>query len=248
MPLSSNSIIHFTSDADSLKGILEKNFQIFFCRETVRLCGKKTDYYVPMVSFCDIPLSEIKDHIGKYGPYGIGLTKEWAEKRGLNPVLYLEENSLLAKSYQGAFMSQVMDADEDVDEWSDNQRRLVDVLRYIKNYRGDLFRKGALLKDYRFSDEREWRYVPAYDSSCDMILHRNYYRDSNNKVEADSKLDGMLLEFEPNDIKYIIIKNDAEISDFVDVLKKAKGKNYSYHDVERLTTRILTSEQILSDI
>ena len=56
-----------------------------------------------------------------------------------------------------------------------------------------------------------------------------------------------LLTFEPEDIQYIIIKDEEEISDFLQVLRTAKGKNYSLHDVERLMTRIITAQQIFND-
>lgn len=56
------------------------------------------------------------------------------------------------------------------------------------------------------------------------------------------------MEFTPNDIKYIIIESDDEIAEFVELLRTAKGNKYSYHDIERLMTRLLTTEQILGDI
>lgn len=250
MPLSSNTLIHFTGTKDSLRKILEENFRIYNCKESVVLGGTLSEFYVPMVSFCDIPLSEVKEHISKYGSYGIGMTKEWGKRRGLNPVLYVAQTSTLSASYRTAWrhFTKMDDDDTDIDQWSDEQRAIADVLRYIKNYEGDLKRKGTTVLDYRFSDEREWRYVPAYNESCEMILGAPYYEVPENRKDADAKLEHLRLEFEPNDIKYIIIDNDAEIGEFIDHLRRAKGKTYSLHDIERLTTRILTSEQIRSDM
>ena len=251
MALSSNTIIHFTRTSDSLKGILENNFKIKYCRESINLSENKREYLIPMVSFCDIPLSEVKNHIQKYGSYGIGLTKEWAERQGLNPVLYVEKKSDLAKSYDHLFEHFILESDGDLDDFSDSENSIMDVLRYMKNYQGDLNRGGNKINDYRFSDEREWRFVPQYKIDCDMVLSASYADDKGNQEgyeESKSKLEALELEFEPNDIKYIIIENDGEISEFLDLLRKTKGKKYTYHDIERLMTRILTTEQIVSDI
>lgn len=250
MPLSANTLIHFTNSKDSLKRILEENFRVFNCRETVILGGQLSTWYLPMVSFCDIPLSEVKDHISKYGNYGIGMTKEWGMRKGLNPVLYVAQQSMLSSSYRTAwnFFTQQDEEDGDIDDWSPEQRALTDVLRYIKNYEASLTRKGVTIPNYRFSDEREWRYVPPYTEDCELILHEDYYLYGDNKIDADKKLDNFRLTFDPNDIKYIIIDNDSEIAEFIDHLRRAKGSNYSLHDIERLTTRILTTDQIMSDM
>jgi len=209
---------------------------------------RKYVYHVPMISFCDIPLSEVKEHVSKYGNYGIGLTKKWGVGKGLNPVLYVSQNSMLASSYRAAFSHYNLKPIEDIDDWTKEQRSLADVLRYIKNYEANLLRKGSITKNYRFSDEREWRFVPAHSEDCDMFLDHKYYDEPPHKEEADAKLTKFRLKFEPNDIKYIIINDDTEISEFVDHLRRAKGNNYFLHDIERLTTRILTTEQIKGDM
>jgi hypothetical protein len=210
------------------------------------LGGLATTFVVPMVSFCDIPLSEIKDHISKYGNYGIGMTKNWAFKQGLNPVLYMAQNSMLSGSYRTAWNEMINKSQSD--EWTADERNLADVMRYIKNYEGDLVRKGATTRNYRFSDEREWRYVPPHSEDYEFLLAAKYYDDISNKSECDNKLLPLRLKFELSDIKYIIIDNDSEIGDFIQHLREAKGKTYSLHEVERLTTRILTVEQIRGDI
>lgn len=248
MSLSSNSLIHFTSDKGNLKGILEDNFRIFNCKESVILGGSSTDWVIPMVSFCDIPLSEIKNHISKYGNYGIGLTKEWAIRKGLNPVLYMSSNSMLSESYRKAWKRSVEDVDMDDDDWTEEQRNLCDVLRYIKNYEADLERKGTIVKNYRFSDEREWRYSLPYSEEYEFLVSDLWYATQDNKKITDEKIIELRLEFEPGDIKYIIINNDSEIGEFIDHLRRAKGKKYSLHEIERLTTRILTVDQIKSDM
>jgi hypothetical protein len=87
----SQSLFHFTNQAESLFDILKAGFWPKYCLEDIGWQNfEKFDYIAfPMVCFCDIPLSRIAEHTGYYGSYGIGLKKEWAEKNALNPVLYI---------------------------------------------------------------------------------------------------------------------------------------------------------------
>ena len=241
MPLSSNSVIHLCDSLDSLLGILRSNFFVRYCREEYACHDFEAGARIPMVSFCDIPLSEIKDHIGKYGEYGIGLSKDWARRQALNPVLYIEQNSLVAQSI--AVLYQSMTAKHPKPRKSDKApRAVIEILRYIKNYEGELTRKGSTSR-YRFSDEREWRYVPAYADCAEPVLEL----DSDTKDAVDNEGQRLTLKFEPNDIKYIVIRNDSEIERVIECLRRDKG-DYSHRDIERLATRILTSEQIKEDI
>jgi len=243
MPLSSSTLIHFTNDKDALKGILRENFKIHYCRENLMLGAANLEFLVPMVSFCDIPLSQVKSHIESYGKYGIGLTKDWGMKNRLNPVLYMAAGSNLSHDYERAFSSFITSDDS---PWTRDEQSLANMLRYMKNYEGDLVRTAGQIDNYRFSDEREWRYVPPVETACDMlVLHDD--SDANFRINLDEKLKNLRLNFEPNDIKYIIIQDDSEIEEFFSYLGKVKGK-YAHEDVIRLTTRILTTEQIYRDI
>jgi hypothetical protein len=246
MALSSNTLIHFTSNKDFLKGILTENFKVKYCCEKINLVSLKPTLHIPMVSFCDIPLSQIKDHIASYGHYGIGLSREWAVKNRLNPVLYVQSGSSLAEAYE-VLLKQLTAEEKKGAVDKDPRRMAKDIVRYIKNYEGPLERTGmATVKNYRYSDEREWRYVPQHDE-CPML-----YTEKDFKIEgkeaANAKASSLRLEFGPDDIKYIIIRNDDEIREFVTHLREAKGDKYSLGQIERLTTRLLTTEQIHGDI
>lgn len=243
MGLSSNSIIHFTNTKDALKGILTDNFKLTYCNENVILGKKPISFSVPMVSFCDIPLSEVKVHISKYGTYGIGLTKEWAERQKLNPVLYVEKDSLLSRSYLTVYKEYLVDSGKSIENLDLKEKSIVDILRYIKNYQNDLVRGDQVFNNYRFSDEREWRYVLDFEEKAQLI----YASKNFNKTAANKTLNNYRLEFEPNDIKYVIIQSENEITEFLELLRTTKGKTYTYQDVERLMTRLITTEQIVED-
>lgn len=243
MAISSNSLMHFTGDKGSLKSILKDNFRVKYCKETIKLGRKKPIViHVPMVSFCEIPLAQIKEHIGKYGSYGIGLTREWAIRNKLNPVFYIEQESYIASNLHSSikYFSKLSDAD---DQYNENLNKLFDFFRYMKNYQGDLVRKEKTHKNYRFSDEKEWRFVPDICKEHEMFL-----TEEEEKEQAILAISEIRLKFEPNDIKYIFIKDDSEISEFIRHLDDSKGANFSKREVEVLTTRIITTEQIYADI
>lgn len=237
MPLSTNSVFHFTKNIESIKSILASNFRIKYCVEKIESKSGTIEYAVPMVSFCDIPLSQVTSHIDKYGGYGIGLHKRWAKRRGLNPVLYLEKHStilndvLIKAKFDGS-----------------NNPVVQEFLRYTKNYEGQLIRENHVTqKKYRFHDEREWRFCPKRTDLRDneLIIHNTqYYRD--NKQSVNERLHFLGLNFSIKDISYIIVKDDDEILEIIEYFES----NYlsdNQNDVKILTSRIITSKQIKSD-
>ena len=233
MPVSSNTLIHFTNDKERLKSIFLDNFRIGYCKEAPTLGGSGTNCYVPMVSFCEIPLSQIKDHISKYGEYGIGLTREWGVRNKLNPVLYLEPRSLLSESYRAAanyFLSRAS-LEKEVVARSDDYFRAVlalgEMLSYTKNYEGELVRRdGRKTENYRFSDEREWRYVLPSQNGSTPIMSEEHFQSPAGQARSRDLIARVRLELEPNDIRYVIIRDESEIHEFVEHLRRAKGGKY----------------------
>lgn len=117
MPITTSSVFHFTDSLQHLQGILKQGFKVHCCKEKIRGVMKDDAYMAfPMVSFCDIPLSEVKEHINSYGEYAVGLTKEWAARKHLNPVLYLEHDSTLTKSLKFVLRKIVDDNKVDGDQ------------------------------------------------------------------------------------------------------------------------------------
>lgn len=231
-----------------MKGILQEGFKMHYCIESLKVENGANNWAVPMVSFCDIPLSQIKEHIGKYGSYGIGLTKNWAKKMKLSPVQYLAVGSLHAQSLRTAVNAMVPQGrTRDTVEMKPEERAVVDLIRYMKNYEGELKRNGKdAIPSYRYYDEREWRYVPPFDADFPMILPVNP-SGVVDKTVLNAQVAKRRLNFDPVDISYIIVKNDAEISEFVEVIKSSKGGKYTHAETERLITRIITKKQIEDD-
>lgn len=250
MALSSNSIIHFTKNITSLKGILTENFKLKYCRETIISKTSKIDLLIPMVSFCDIPFSQILNHIDNYGSYGIGLKKRWGESKGLNPVFYLEKNSGLSDNIINHLYERIRGEKGKMDELEEIDKYNFDFLRYIKNYEADLKRLNKVtVENYRFSDEREWRYViPPLDKQIFVKLPNDVNNQKIKKLKEviNKTVEDTRLKFEPEDINYIIIKKENERDAIIKVLESVNSM-HAHEQVKRLTSRIISVEQIRTD-
>lgn len=245
MALSSNSLIHFTKTQEALHGIIKEGFKLKYCKETFDLDGQDNVVHVPMVSFCDIPFSQIKNHVDDYGSFGIGLSKSWALKMRLNPVLYIQSNSHLANSY---YKMMVILQEKEKEGVLDNAARRLgsEIIRYVKKYEGLLERAGEPEKLRRFSDEREWRYVPEADGSHPLLLVPEDFKRMTADT-ANSKLRDIRLKFEVDDINYLVIRDDRDIKGMITHLRDVYGGDSTSEQIERLFTRIITKEQIWGD-
>lgn len=246
--ISSNSLFHFTSKLDYLFSILENGFYPRLCLETVSFGNENLRpgmaSTIPMICFCDISLSQISNHIKNYGNYGLGMTKEWGIRNKLNPVIYLNANSKLSNSLSKLVDSIIASLDqnctEDINEISD---QFMNISKYIKQY-DNCDRSDDLIKFY---DEKEWRYVPEMklelSSKYSIPVH-----EFQNKVAVE-KINEQLIEyrlvFNVKDIKYIFLSNEEEIHTLISKLKNSK--KFSIPEIEILTTKMMTTQQIRED-
>jgi hypothetical protein len=245
--LSSSTLFHFTPKAEFLISILTNEFQPRYCLEKFHLGRKKIEIGIPMVCFCDIPLSSIKNHVETYGSYGIGMTKEWIQRNNLNPVMYLEKDSKLSNNLFNILIELQKDELHQYADWKVVRKSYVEVIRYIKPYQGDFLRGSALIKAVKFYDEREWRYTPEWTNDTPAWITKNEFENPISLALKNEQLKSQKLSFEPKDIKYIIVKDESEIYAMIDSLKKIKSK-YDSRTIEILTSRIITCNEILNDL
>lgn len=248
MGLSSNTLIHLTSEKQSLIGIIKEGFKLKYCNEHLQTKSGQVNAAFPMVSFSDIPLSELGYHIDSYGNYGIGLKKSWAKRKGLNPVLYFDDSSSLGATIRRDFK----DLYDKIQQGKLDKRLFeasIEILSYSKNYEGKLKTSRIERDSYRFSDEREWRFVPSKEElkGAFNYVGSSKYRTEEQKKDANQKLNHLRLTFEPDDINYLFVENESEIAEIVDEVRKANSSQ-PFSSVERLLTRIMTTEQIKTDI
>lgn len=265
--ISSKTLFHFTPKIENVIDILENEFRPHFCLEDLNIITpdlgfrEELEFAIPMVCFCDIPLSQAKVHMETYGKYGIGLSKEWGKLNKICPVLYVHENSaipfgvrkMLEKGVDLFLMDNVH-----VDMPLTNIEYIAKIVgeidriqSFIKPYEGRLWRNGKYIPDIigkiRFYDEREWRFVPELPEDISSSrLTKAEFIDEKKKNSANEKLrENCVLKFEPLDIKYIIVDKENEI---IDIIKEIEGiEKYDDNQKKLLFSRVISSEQILED-
>lgn len=254
MGLYPSILFHFTNRAN-FNSILKDTFKLSYARESIIGKTNKREFGVPMVSFCDLRLSELKDHIESYGKYGIGLTKEWAYRKGLNPVFYVTETSSFTDNFLTALnevyrtVNKIIDPSDNI-KMSKTYMNLLNTYRYIKNYQGVLKRRNQKpIYNYRFANEREWRYVAPITDDMDYhpFVPISRINTKAKKKELNNKISHKKLSFQPDDINYLIVENDSDINGLIKHLGKVKIF-FSTATKERLASRILTFDQIKNDI
>ena len=166
---------------------------------------------------------------------------------GLNPVLYFDADSNIGGKIREDFYNifkKVTAGEIDAQIHNTN----FSILSYAKNYEGTLKTPKITRENYRFSDEREWRYVPSPKElgAAEPFIGKNEYDTEDKKIVANKTLEHIRVPFTPDDINYIFVEKEKEISEFIDLIRTANSSK-PFQSVERLFTRIITTAQIKTD-
>lgn len=240
----SHTLFHFTKSKDALLSIMKEGFWPRFCQEDISWTGIVDCGFMayPMVSFCDIPISRLDEHIDFYGRFGIGLSREWAVKNELNPVLYISGQNIVARMI-GEITTWGMTLP--VDSKVAFAQSCSGLFSFIKPTEGTM-KIAENSKWKEFYQESEWRYVPV-DTNIRCALgasdfeNTEFRRIENEKIKKHCKLC-----FDSNDVKYIFVPTDFEIPEVVDFIEM-QLTNHS--DLERkiLMSRVISLQSIMSD-
>jgi hypothetical protein len=231
MALSAGTFFHFTS-YKNLKLILDcQYFQVNYSQERITLRQTTIHPFIPMVCFCDIPLTQTGEHIKKYDGFAIGLSKEWGIGHGLNPVFYVSPigftvtlENLSASLKSGDFAKGAFEH----------------IFSFMKPYEEFVEQKKLL-----YYDEREWRFVPYVTQFQDKIVSQIYWNRGLSEEEL-KYITGhrfFILDFNISDIKYLITKSDKEKSDLISYLKSTR---YS-ESLMNQSYRILSIDEVYKD-
>jgi len=232
--LSSDSLFHFIRQRDWLIEIIQKKaFQARFVYEELPALKQKLG--IPMKCFFDIPLGQIKRHMSVYGKYGIGVTKRFARRCSLSPIIYIHDKSDTVNRY----LSNVK-----------NIKRLnaeSSLVPYFKLEEGKVTSNGREVKR-RFYDEREWRYVPNNAELIDFggfdeleIRKTRLDFENNSLIEDTGKY---LLPLQYDDITYLIVETAKDV---YPLIKALKSLDIEKRSIELLISKIITARQIEHD-
>ena len=210
-----DTLFNFMSERKFLENIIEhKKISARYCKEDLRyLKIRFKEIAFPMKCFCDINLHKMKTHLEFYGFYGIAFSKAWGMRMGIQPLQYINPESVLCRNFRLAFKNALTNNDKSSEKLRDY---LALQLMFLKPYSGK-FKNRVTNKNQRkcFTDECEWRFIPdvtvadfeqAYFDQT--ILNAGILNDLSNSMFG---IDEISLKFSYADLKYIIVKT---IDDF----------------------------------
>lgn len=255
--ISSNCLFHFTPKLEYLINIFQQGFHPRYCFEDLKLNDNRAirgyNFGIPMTCFCDISLGQISNHISTYGNYGIGMKKDWGIRNRLNPIIYINKNSTIAEP-----LSIMAECGLKLNKSEDKKAQVVggeimnswsSLLMYSKPYSGNFTHRGKVSKNVKFYNEREWRYIPTDGQNTAPFgtLSKEKMDDEKILNVENQRLYDHRLRFNPNDVNYIFVKEESEIHQMVKELRNIKGNRFNAKTVDILTSKILTTKQILED-
>lgn len=223
----SSDILWHQTKTEGFKKILESSmFKCAYSLESIYWKTQNKTFAIPMISFCNLALSDLDEYLGKYGNYTIGMRKSWKYASKTSLVWYRDKNSIS--------LQPLMDYCKTIDRISlhdiskEKELLLWTQLCYTKNYEGPLKRRG--IKCYRFFDEFEFRYVPNIDilsseKVIPILTEDEYikYKEENRTSVINKEALG--LEFDIEDIEYILVKDKGQIGNVNIFLNKYLNKD-----------------------
>ena len=156
-------------------------------------------YAIPSL-LLDIPSNLISKHSNIYGRYGIGFKKSWARGKGINPLLYLVDYANPISYLQS--LDRLTQSIHSEDPDYSHRNALVNLLSYTKPYEGEF--RGQT--NYRFYDEREWRYVPPANLVQRM---KPTDWDKFDQLSFDEKTVDYL-DFRHEDVELVVVSSPEE--------------------------------------
>lgn len=275
-PINASSLLHFTKYYSTLESILAKGFRFSYCCEYVNPSIVINELYpeiasymrvnaeikpyiaIPMICFCDIPLTRAKRHSDFYGKFIIGIDKDFARTLYgdlLNPVIYrISDDFNYALNDLSVIKAKFFNQDEQSKDFYNVKRSLNQIIGLTKQYSGNF--QGE--ERYCFYDEREWRILLPYDydknvkwywnvNPKDFLLKKDDYNSILYKTPWAYR--GFVQELDKNNeenfskfITHIIVEEDKDIPKIVKFILDKKQNLFGYNNISEDIREILVSK------
>lgn len=206
----------------------------------------------PMLCFCDINLHKVNFHVDGeegYGKFGIGLKKNWCEKKGVQPITYVNPDAYQTMEFARVFNKGIALIDKESAFPDDFFDLLLKQLAITKPLKGTMEKKGKYIEK-NFHDEQEWRFVPRIDSKVtpdflNDVLDSSMMDWFSRRDLSDGlkTLKESQLELEINAINYIFVEDDKNKYKVLELI------NELFDDMDKLdmASKVVVYNQLEKD-
>jgi hypothetical protein len=253
---SANVLFKFMQELDYLKAIIkDKAIMPRYYEEKIDYLGIEglDKVAFPMSCFCDIHLNKLVPHMKNYGRYGIGLSKEWGIRKGIQPIHYINKNSTLRRDFGRVFNNSMKtEQANEREKYKEYNNYLLSDLLFMKPIEGKMMINNKGEYAHRnFHDEKEWRFVPEFenvDTELPLVIpqnqmnHHSYMLHSNGIYQQPQ----LWLKFELDVIKYIIVASNNDRRELLEFIIKNRIVEDEYERYG-LFSKILVFNELRED-
>lgn len=197
-------------------------------------------------------------HFDYYGRYAISFSKKWGEKSGLQPIQYINTEADFSRSFSSTIKKALLADDIPPEIGQDVLYRIA----FCKPLRGKMHRRAKRhdgssvdVEIYKnFHNECEWRYVPRFEDISDfriqsIIANPNLMQLANsiNKRFEDEKYRRLWLEFEYDDIRYIVVPDAAARVKMIGTILDLPDSQFQQGESISIQKSILISKILVLD-
>lgn len=250
-------LMHHTKSLETLKSILSNGLKMCYSNENFT---KDFHVAIPMICFCDMPLSNISDHVEVYGHYAIGFNKRNLIKQYyqiLNPVNYIisAQQFKIVEQLRDAAKKMTATSGGDLGPFPFSYKDACYLLGYMKPFSNNA--NFSTRDYYEYYKECEWRLLLPENSGLKTGEHINWFwnQDEFNEWNMAYKESGRLMEsnlpimeFDANDIEIILLKDKRDIPVIINFITEMTflGGHDDIDDYQRslLLTKIRCLEEM----
>ncbi|MCH5298091.1 MAG: hypothetical protein J1E85_10550 [Ruminococcus sp.] len=231
--LQPDTLFHFMERVDWLIEIVQnKCISERYCQEDIaylKISGIER-LAIPMRCFCDIRLHDLQEHIQYYGACGIAFPKHWGMQKGIQPIHYINPNSKLTNDLSEVFNDSLLNKSKRESRLQKKLKNyMLHEIMYTKPDSGNSRNRISKKEDRKcFTDECEWRFIPDL-SPIDyptLVVCDGTNNDYIAKLtESLSAYREVSLQFEYEDIKYLIVENNDDFVKLSTVINELQIKD-----------------------